>query len=72
MRAARRKAVRVLPPEQVDADAADMALTPERRAAIVGAMQRVSLKYVPAWALHVPQERWAQTVGQAKTENQGV
>ena len=54
------------PPEQVDTHAAEMALTPERRAIIVGAMQRVSLKYVPAWALHVPEERWLQTVSQAK------
>ena len=66
VRAAPCKAVRVTPPEHVDTDAADMALTPERRAVIVGAMQRVSLKYVPVWALHVPEERWVKTVIQAK------
>ena len=54
-------AVRLKPPNEVDAGAADMTLTEERRAAVVGALKGFNLEYVPPWARLVPEECWLQT-----------
>lgn len=58
--------MRLRPAAQVDAEAAAMALTREKREAISGAMQGFKLEYVPAWAANLPEERWRQSTALAR------
>jgi hypothetical protein len=58
------------PADEVDASAAALALTQERREAIAGAMRGVRLDYVPAWAANLPEERWRQSAALVKAHGE--
>ncbi len=62
--------MRLRPADEVDASAAALALTRERREAIAGAMQGVRLDYVPAWAANLPEERWRQSAALVKAHGE--